>query len=120
MLKTFEIPDPVTLKLNAFGLKQPDLSVYGASRCFSVKSTDPTGCGNHPVSWHFRRIWVLSHRLTHTAVCLATKRMSEIPVSGYSTLRHSSQQIIDPVRECLHGAITFPANACPIASQDRG
>jgi hypothetical protein len=76
------------IKLDSFRLEHFDFSLYSGSRCLSLKSPNPTGCGNNPVSGHLGRIWICSHGLPNSPVGFGSQGMGNLFVGRYTPFRH--------------------------------
>ena len=64
--KIFYFP---TMELDPFVFEHFYFFLYCSSRCLSLKSPNPTGCGNNPVSGNLWRIGVSSHGLPDPPIC---------------------------------------------------
>jgi hypothetical protein len=80
-----------SLKFKPFLFEQFDFSLDRPSRCFSLKSPNPTGCGNNPVSGDFGRIGVVAHGLTDPAIGFAIQGMGDFLIGGNAPFGHLSQ-----------------------------
>ena len=65
----FKIPYPSSPDLDPFVFEHVYFLLYSGSRCLSLKSPNPTGCGNNTVSGNLGRIGVLSHGLADASIC---------------------------------------------------
>jgi hypothetical protein len=68
----FKVFYPFSVELNPFVFKHFYFFLYSGSRCLSLKSPNPTGCGNNPVSGDLWRIGVSFHGLTDPPICPAS------------------------------------------------
>jgi len=62
--------------------------LYSGSRCLSLKSPNPTGCGNNPVSGNLGRIGVSSHGLPDPPICSGFQGMGNFFIGRYAPFRH--------------------------------
>jgi hypothetical protein len=72
--------------------------LYSGSRCLSLKSTNPTGCGDNTVSGNLRRIGVCPHGLPNPPICFASQGMGDLFIGRYAPFGNLSQKIV-----CLFG-----------------
>jgi hypothetical protein len=84
----FKILDVPSLKLDSFLFEHSYFSLYGCSRCLSLKSTNPTGCGNNPVSWNLGGMGVSSHGLPDASISLGFQGMGKLFVGRYAPFGH--------------------------------
>jgi hypothetical protein len=79
------------VELNPFVFEHFDFSLDRPSRCFSLKSPNPTGCGNNPVSGDFGRIGVVAHGLTDPAIGFGVQGKGDFLIGGNASFRYRSQ-----------------------------
>ena len=91
-----------SVELNPFGFEHFYLFLYSSSRRLSLKSPNPTGCGNNPVSWDLRRIGVFSHGLPDAPICSGFQGMGNFFIGRYAPLRHFSQKIVRFIGKSCH------------------
>ena len=62
--------------------------LYSGTRCLSLKSPNPTGCGNNSVSGNLGRIGVSSHGLPDPPICSGSQGMGNFFIGCYPPFRH--------------------------------
>jgi hypothetical protein len=77
-----------SVKVDSFVFEHFYFFLYRSSRCLSLKSTNPTGCGNNPVSGYLWRIGVFSHGLTDPPICPGFQGVSNFFIGRYAPFRH--------------------------------
>jgi len=98
----FKIPYFCTIEFDTFCFEHFDLSLYRCSRSISLESTNPTGCGNNPVSWYLRSIWISFHGLPNPSVGFGSQSVGDFLVGRHPALRYRSQKIIGFIGKCFH------------------
>ena len=91
-----------SVKLNPFVFEHFYFLLYSGSRCLSLKSPNPTGCGNNPVSGNLRRIRVSSHGLPDPSISPGSQGVGDFFISRYAPLRHLLQKIVYFIGKGLH------------------
>jgi hypothetical protein len=76
------------VELDSFVFEHFYFSLYRRSRCLSLKSPNPTGCGNNPVSWNLGRMGVSSHGLPDAPICSGIQGMGNFFIGGYAPFGH--------------------------------
>jgi len=71
-----------------------DFVFDGSPARFTLKASNPTGCGNNPVSGNFGGIRVIAHGLPDALIGPGTKRMGELLVGRHSASGNFSQHIV--------------------------
>jgi hypothetical protein len=77
-----------SVELDPFLFEHFDFFLYRGSRCLSLKSTNPTGCGNDPVSGNLGRIRVFSHGLPDPPIGFGIQGMGDFFIGRYAPFRH--------------------------------
>ena len=77
-----------SVELDPFVFEHFYFFLYSGSRCLSLKSPNPTGCGNNPVSGNLRRIGVSSHGLPDPPICSGFQGMGNFFIGRYAPFRH--------------------------------
>ena len=62
--------------------------LYGGPRCLSLKSPNPTGCGNNPVSRDLGCIGVSSHGLSDPPICSGIQGTGNFLIGRYAPFGH--------------------------------
>ncbi len=84
----FEILYFSSVKADPFIFEHFHFFLYRSSRCLSLKSSNPTGCGNNPVSGNLGRIGVPSHDLPDPPISSGFQGVSNFFIGRYAPLRH--------------------------------
>jgi len=79
-----------SVELDPFVFEHFYFFMYSGSRCLSLKSPNPTGCGNNAVSGNLGRIGVSSHGLPDPPICSGFQGMGNFFIGRYAPLRHPS------------------------------
>ncbi len=86
----FKIPDFSAFQLDTFCFEHFNLSLYSCSRCLSLKTPNPTGCGNHPVSGNLGCIRIFFHGLPDPTVGFGSQGMGDFFIGCHTALRYFS------------------------------
>jgi hypothetical protein len=105
----FKIRHFFPVKLDPFVFEHFYFFLYGRSRCLSLKSPDPTGCGDNPVSGDFGRIRIFSHGLAHPPICFCSQGMGNFFIGRYAPFGHRPQKIVHFIGKGFH---CIPQYAC--------
>jgi hypothetical protein len=62
--------------------------LYRGPRCLSLKSPNPTGCGNNSVSGNLGRIRVFFHGLPDSPICSGSQGMGNFFIGRYPPFGH--------------------------------
>jgi len=77
-----------SVELDPFIFEHFYFFLYSGSRCLSLKSPNPTGCGNNPVSGNLGRIGISSHGLPNPPICSGFQGMGNFFIGRYAPFRH--------------------------------
>ncbi len=77
-----------SVELDPLVFEQFYFFLYSGSRCLSLKSPNPTGCGNNSVSGNLGRIGVSPHGLPNPPICSGFQRMGNFFIGRYAPFRH--------------------------------
>ncbi len=77
-----------SVEVNPFVFEHFYFFPYSSSRCLSLKSSNPTGCGNNPVSGNLGRIGVSSHGLPNPPICSGFQGVGNFFICRYAPFRH--------------------------------
>jgi hypothetical protein len=77
-----------SVELDPFVFEHFNFFLYSGSRSLSLKSPDPTGCGNNPVSGNLGRIGVSSHDLPDSPICPGFQGVGNFFIGRYAPFRH--------------------------------
>ena len=77
-----------TMEVDPFVFEHFYFFLYSSSRCLSLKSFNPIGCGNNPVSGNHGRIRVSSHNPPDPPICSGFQGVGNFFIGRYAPLRH--------------------------------
>jgi hypothetical protein len=99
-----------SVELDPFVFEHFDFSLYSGSRCLSLKSPNPTGCGNNPVSGNLWRIGVSSHGLPDSPIRPGFQGMGYFLIGRYTPFRHLPQYLVRFFGKCFHFPLSYSEN----------